>query len=79
MTEKTAIELLDEAAQEPTLDDYLRRDPATLSPKDIANVVIKERKMRAMFIEAEAAKKGKKKGEEASLPNVEAEGDGDAD
>lgn len=63
MSEKLGPELLEEAAQEVTLDEYLKRDPATLSPKDITQIVVRERARRAMFIAAEAVKKAKKKGE----------------
>lgn len=61
---KTGPELIEEAAQEPTLDEYLRRDPATLSPKDLGKIVELQRKSRAMFIAQDAAKKEKKSGEE---------------
>lgn len=62
-TPKTGPELVEEAGKEPTLDEYLRRDPATLTPKDLSKIVDMERRRRAMFIEADAAKK-EKKGEE---------------
>lgn len=63
---KTAPEVLAEAAQEPTLDEYLKRDPATLSPKDLVRIVEMERKRRAMFIAAEVEKKEKKGQEDES-------------
>lgn len=55
----TGPEVLTQAAKEPTLDEYLRRDPATLTPKDLEAIVRMERSRRAMFIEADA-KKGEK-------------------
>jgi hypothetical protein len=60
MSEKlTAPEVLAQAAQEPTIDEYLKRDPATLSPKDLGKIVEIERRRRAMFITADAQKKEK--------------------
>jgi hypothetical protein len=53
-------EILEAAGAEPTLDEYLRRDPATLTPKDLAQIVVLERKRRAMFIEASAKRKADK-------------------
>lgn len=64
-------ELLAEAAKEPTLDEYLKRDPATLEPKDIRAIIAKERERRAVFIAAESARKAKRKGEEESKSNEE--------
>lgn len=62
---KTAPEVLAQAAQEPTLDEYLRRDPATLSPKDLQKIVEIERRRRAMFIAQDAEKKEKKAEDES--------------
>lgn len=65
MSEKTGVELLVEASAEPTLDEYLRRDPATLSPRDIEQLIAIERKRRAMFIDVDKKKKEKKRNPEA--------------
>ena len=65
----TAPEALATAAAEPTMDEYLRRDPATLTPQDLRKIVELERKKRAMFIEQDKVKK-EKGGEDA-----EAEGE----
>lgn len=58
--EKTAVELMEEASQEPTLDEYLRRDPATLTPRDVEQIIVAERKRRALFIEQDRKKREKK-------------------
>ena len=60
---KTGPELVEEAGKEPTLDEYLRRDPATLTPVDLVRIVEIERKRRAMFIAQDAEKREKKKEE----------------
>lgn len=61
-TTKKGMELLDEAAQEPTLDDFMRRDPAAITPSERADLIQVLRKDRAAFIKAEGKKQSKKEG-----------------
>lgn len=65
MTEqKTGPELLDEAAQHPTLDELMRRDPKDLTEDDYRVLIEHQRHDRAMFISAQAKKQDKKSGVE---------------
>lgn len=55
--EATGPELMREAAADPTLDEVMRRDPATLSRMDIERLIGQLREERAMFIETGGKKK----------------------
>ncbi len=54
--------LIDEIATRPSLDDYMKRDPASLTITDYAAIVEIEREQRAQFIAAEEKKQMKKQG-----------------
>ena len=54
--------MIDEIATKPSLDDYMKRDPANLTDTDLAAIVEIEREQRAQFIAAEETKKMKKQG-----------------
>ncbi len=61
MSEPTkAPELLDAAVEEPTLDEMMRRDPATLTTAERARGVALLRQDRAVFIKAEAERAARK-------------------
>lgn len=60
MTE--ANQLIEEIITEPSLDDFMRRDPAELTDEDFARIVEIERDNRAKFIAAEEKKQMKKQG-----------------
>ena len=62
--EKTAVEVQAMAAKEPTLDEYMRRDPATLSPRDFPPQVELLRKERLEFNIKEAKRAAKREGVE---------------
>lgn len=59
---KSATELIDDIIKEPTLDEFMRRDPAHLTESDYANITGRFRDLRAQFIEAEEKKSMKKQG-----------------
>lgn len=59
---KSSSELIDEIIQVPSLDEFMKRDPATLTDEDYANIVEHLRNLRAEFIEAEEKKSMKKQG-----------------
>ena len=59
---KSSSELIDEIIQDPSLDEFMKRDPATLTRDDYVNIVEHFRKLRAEFIEAEEKKSMKKQG-----------------
>lgn len=45
----TAREQIEEAGQSPTLDDYMRRDPASLTEEEFRDIVRLQREERATF------------------------------
>lgn len=57
MTDKTVQEHMDAAAQEPTLDDYFRRDPKTLTKEEYRGFIRLQRESRAQFQEKDRSKK----------------------
>lgn len=65
MSEKTAVEVQAMAAQEPTLDEYMRRDPAGYKPEDLPPLVELLRKERLDFDIKEAKRAAKREGVEA--------------
>lgn len=60
MTDKTVQEHMDDAAQEPTLDDYFRRDPKTLTEEEYHDFIRLQRETRAQFQEKDRSKKESK-------------------
>ncbi len=62
MTDKDGNAHIDEIATKPSLDDYMKRDPASLTTTDFAAIVEIERDNRAKFIAAEEKKQMKKQG-----------------
>ncbi len=62
MPKKHGNELLDEAAASPTLDDFMKRDTASLTPTDRGDLINVLRHDRAAFIRAEDKKQSKKEG-----------------
>ncbi len=62
MAKKHGNELLDEAAAAPSLDDFMKRDPASLTPADRGDLINVLRHDRAAFIRAEDKKQSKKEG-----------------
>ena len=62
--EKTAVEVQAMAAKEPTLDEYMRRDPATLHPRDFPPQVELFRMARLEFNIKEAKRAAKREGVE---------------
>ena len=62
--EKTAVEVQAMAAKEPTLDEYMRRDPATYHPTDLPPLVELLRKDRLGFNIKEAKRTAKREGVE---------------
>ncbi len=62
MTEKpNALEVQALAAEQATLDEFMRRDPATLSSEDRKGGVELLRRARPRFIKAEVDRKAKKR------------------
>jgi hypothetical protein len=61
--EVTALEVLEEAIKEPTLDWYLDQNPRKHTPQDRENLILALRKERAMFIQSKQEKKDKKSNE----------------
>ncbi len=62
MTEKpNALEVQALAAEQATLDEFMRRDPATLTLEDRKAGVELLRRVRPRFIKAEADRKAKKR------------------
>lgn len=61
---KTAPEQLEDAARDVSIDGYLKRDPATISREEVADVVVRLRGQRAQFIKNDEKKKAKKEGVE---------------
>ncbi len=53
---KTGPEIIDDMIKEPTLDEMMRRDPATLSDADLRRIVELEREQRAIFIKGKVEK-----------------------
>ena len=64
MNEKTAVEVQAMAAKEPTLDEYMRRDPASYQPTDLPPLVELLRKDRLGFNVKEAKRAAKREGVE---------------
>lgn len=64
MSEKTAAEVQAAAAKEPTLDEYMNRDPATLNPPDLHAQVELLRGQRLDFTVKEAKRAAKREGVE---------------
>lgn len=64
MSEKTAVEVQAMAAKEPTLDEYMRRDPATNTPETIHGTVELLRTQRLEFYAKEDKRAAKKEGVE---------------
>ncbi len=58
--------LLDKAAAEPTLDQYMDRDPLTLTEADLTSIIQMERAERPRFLAAKAERQHKKAEKEAS-------------
>ena len=56
---KTVQEHMDDAAEEPTMDDYFRRDPKTLTEEDYHNFIRLQRESRAQFQEKDHKKEPK--------------------
>lgn len=56
--------IISEMVEAPNIDEYLRRDPATLTPEELINLVDNLRDQRARFIAAEEKKKAKAEGAE---------------
>lgn len=56
--EHAAPALLDAACEEPTLDEFMRRDPALLDPPARERMAELLRQDRARYIKAQAEKKG---------------------
>ncbi len=54
--EKTGSELIDEIAETVDLDEFMRRDPATLSDEHIRTISARLRADRAKFIKAREAR-----------------------
>lgn len=48
--ERMLEELMAEAARDPTLDEFFRRDPKTLTLEEIRAFILSERKARAIHI-----------------------------
>lgn len=69
---ETGEKILAQAAEEPTLDRYLDRNPALLTDQDYVELVAVLQKQRTMFITAEA-KKGKGKSEIEENENGESD------
>ncbi len=61
---KDAVEQIAEAAEHPTLDVLMRRDPAKLGKGDLTRMVELSRKDRVTFLEKESQKVAKKEGVE---------------
>ncbi len=59
---KSATEQIKEAASQPTMDEYMRRDPAKLGKGDLPHMVDLLRGDRAAFLERESKKAAKKEG-----------------
>ena len=53
---KTGPEIIDDMIQEPTLDEMMRRDPATLTDTELLRIVELEREQRAIFIKGKVEK-----------------------
>ena len=62
MRDTDATEMITEIASEPSLDDFMKRDPASLTDVDFTFIVQIEREKRAQFIAAEEKKAMKKQG-----------------
>ena len=58
----TANEMMDEAAAEPTLDEFMRRDPSTHTDDDRRVAITIHRRNRAAFIKAGEKRKAKREG-----------------
>jgi hypothetical protein len=64
VTPTAAPELIDEAGKDPTLDEFMRRDPADLSDEEFKGVVSLQRTARGQFILKQAKRQAKKEGVE---------------
>jgi len=67
-----ANELLDEIAKQPTVDEFMRRNPHTMTEDDFRQMVLAQRHERALFLTAQDKKKAKRAGVDADdEPNLE--------
>ncbi len=57
-----ATELIDDIVTAPNLDDFMRRDPASLTAAELSDIVRIQRENRAQFIAVEEKKAMKKQG-----------------
>ncbi len=58
MADKTGQELIKEAAEEPSVDQFMQQDPANMIDEDLDTLIGVLRRKRAEFIAKEKEKKG---------------------